>query len=303
MSHPTVTTVIATRDRPEMLREAIEAVLSQDYPGAIEVVVVFDKSTPDPSIERDDTHRSVRVTTNSRIPGLAGARNTGIELASGELVAFCDDDDVWLPGKLVRQVDMMQGRRTSLVTCGIEIDYGDERHPRVLDLDEISFDELLRDRHTELHPSTFVMRRDDVVNGFGLVSEEVPGGFGEDYEFLLRASRFAPILNVRQPYTLVRWGRQSFFFRRWETMTDGLSWLLDRYPEFESVPPGSARIRGQIAFAQAALKNRRSALRWAGSAWRRNPLEPRALLAVAVATGLLSPNTVMEQLHKRGRGI
>src|SRR5690606_163968 len=104
------------------------------------------------------------------------------------------------------------------------------------------------------------------------------------------------IVNVRTPLTIVRWGKQSFFFRRWETMAAGLTWLLERYPEFETSRAGSARLRGQIAFAHASMGHRKEALRWAGQALRRNPREPRAFLAAAVATGAVKPDRVMELL-------
>jgi len=66
-----VTAVIATRDRPQMVREAIGAALSQDYAGDIEVVVVFDQSTPDLTLARTGPTRSVRVITNTHSAGLA----------------------------------------------------------------------------------------------------------------------------------------------------------------------------------------------------------------------------------------
>lgn len=305
MSAPTVSTVIATRDRPEMLREAIDAVWSQDYDGAIEIIVVYDRCEPDRSLERVDDRRRVKVITNVRSPGLAGARNSGIEVAAGDVVAFCDDDDYWMPAKLRHQLRIMTAEPdVHVVTCGIRVDYAEESYDRRLPVDSVTFSDLLRDRHTELHPSTFLIRRDALFGELGLVDEGVPAGFGEDYEFLLRAAaRTGPIRNVQESLVVVRWGQQSYFSRRWEDMTAGLSWLLERYPEFEKEPRGAARIHGQIAFAQAALKNRRSALRWARSAWRRNPREPRAALAAAVAVGVISPDTVMERLHRHGRGI
>src|SRR6476469_3177079 len=98
-SWPSVGVVIPTRDRPEELRRALTAVLAQDYPGHIEVVIVFDGSERDDSLESSN----VRTLDNSRSPGLAGARNSGILSLDTDLVAFCDDDDEWLPGKLEAQ--------------------------------------------------------------------------------------------------------------------------------------------------------------------------------------------------------
>jgi hypothetical protein len=82
-----------------------------------------------------------------------------------------------------------------------------------------------------------------------------------------------------------------------------LTWLLDRYPEFRSVPAGEARVSGQIAFAYAAQGERKQAMRWAAHTVRRNPAEARAYLAMTVASGAIGADTVLRQLHRVGRGI
>src|SRR5208282_732320 len=79
---PPVAAVIATRDRPELLERAIGGVLSQSYPGEIECLVVFDQSAPRQVGGAETADRRLRVLSNTRTPGLAGARNTGIT-ASG----------------------------------------------------------------------------------------------------------------------------------------------------------------------------------------------------------------------------
>jgi len=301
---PTISVVVPTRDRPELLREAIAAIREQDYPAPVDVVVVYDQSTPDMTLASDDPHRPVRVISNSRTAGLAGARNSGILAATGELVAFCDDDDRWLPGKLAAQVDeLLAHPDAEFVSCGIQVSYDGTVNDRVLDLDSVSLAALLRDRMTELHPSTFVIRRAALVDGFGLVDEEIPGSYAEDYEFLLRAARSAPLRNLRTPYVLVRWHKRSYFAQRWDTIATALQWLLDRYPEFATEPAGEARVAGQIAFAEAAAGHRRGAIRWARHTLARNPREPRAYLALAVASRAVRPDMVLRTLHKRGRGI
>jgi len=307
---PDVDVVVPTRDRPELLRECIRSILTQDYPGPIRVLVVYDQSEPDhalsgeQSLGIDSSRRRVEVITNQRTPGLAGARNSGILAAGAELVAFCDDDDHWLPGKLGKQVDALsQDSGAEFVCCGIDVHYDGESHKRTLDMSRISLQDLLRDRLTELHPSTFVMRRKAVVDGFGLVEENIPGSYAEDYEFLLRASRHHVIANVPEAYVQVLWSKGSYFAARWETIRCALTWLLEKYPEFDNVPKGQARVMGQIAFATAAEGDRRAALQWAGKALRRNPAEGRGYLALAVASGLAKPDTVLKRLHKMGRGL
>ncbi|MDG4798514.1 glycosyltransferase family A protein [Micromonospora sp. WMMD1082] len=303
--YPSVSAVVPTRNRPELLRAAVRAIVAQDYPGPVEVVVVYDQSEPDPSLaELSAPDRPVRVVTNVRTPGLAGARNSGTLAATGELVAFCDDDDEWLPGKLRAQAEALAGvPGAEFVSCGIRVSYDGHTVERVLDRDSISLAELLRDRMTELHPSTFLIRASALRDGFGLVDEEIPGSYAEDYEFLLRAARSAPLVNLRIPYVLVRWHKRSYFAQRWDTISEALQWLLDRYPEFATQPAGQARVTGQIAFAHAASGDPRGAMRWARRTIRRNPREPRAYLALAVAGRVVRADTVLRTLHRRGRGI
>ena len=306
---PDVDVVVPTRNRPVLLRATITSILGSDYPGSLRVLVVYDQSTPDQSLETDsalglsDTRR-VTVLTNTRTPGLAGARNSGLLAAKAELVAFCDDDDSWLQGKLRSQVDAMNAEPTAeLACCGIDVQYGGTCHSRVLDQRTVTLTDLLRDRLTELHPSTFVMRRKAVVDGFGLVEEEIPGSYGEDYEFLLRAARSHPIINVPDVGVRVLWSKGSYFTARWATIRAALPWLLQRYPEFGDVPAGEARVMGQVAFATAADHERKDGARWAMKALRRRPTEPRAYLALGVAAGVLSPDWVLRQLHRTGRGL
>lgn len=300
---PEVTVVVPTRDRPELLRRTLRAVSEQDYPGRITTLVVYDNGRPDPSLAREGGDRPVRVLSNTLTPGLAGARNTGVAAAGTDLVAFCDDDDIWLPGKLRAQVRvMLEEPDTEVVCCGITVVYDRTECVRVLERTSVSFGDLLGSRLTELHPSTFLIRRRALVGGCGPVSEEIPGSYAEDYELLLRLARRRPVRNVPEAGVRVLWHRHSHFAGRWQTTSTALRWLLDRYPEFALVPRGHARVSGQIAFAEAASGRRGAALRWIAATLRRRPAEPRAHLALLVVCGI-PPGWILRALHLRGRGV
>ncbi|WP_306370011.1 glycosyltransferase [Nocardiopsis sp. CC223A] len=300
---PEVTVVVPTRDRPELLRRTLRAISEQDYPGTITTIVVYDNDQPDPSLARAEGTRPIRVVTNTLTPGLAGARNTGVLAAHTDLVAFCDDDDTWLPGKLRAQVRvMLQEPGTDLVCCGITVVYDRVEAVRTLDRTSVTFGDLLGSRLTELHPSTFLIRRRAMIDGCGTVSEEIPGSYAEDYELLLRLARRGPIRNIPETGVRVLWHRRSHFSGRWQTISTALRWLLERYPEFRLVPRGHARVAGQIAFAEAAAGRRRAALRWIGTTLRSRPTEPRAHLALLVVLGV-PPGWIMRALHLRGKGL
>ena len=156
--NPHVSVVIATRNRPRELLQAVQSVVAQTYRGDIECLVVYDQSDvrlPDVSARPG---RKLRGLQNGRTPGLAGARNTGIEAASGDLVAFCDDDDQWLPEKLERQVEtLVRNGETSVIGCGIVIATGKRHVPRLPPRPRIDTSDLIRSRRADLHPSTILV--------------------------------------------------------------------------------------------------------------------------------------------------
>ena len=300
---PTVSVVIATRDRPQLLRQALAAVAAQDYDGEIESIVVFDQSEPDTTLERADGARPVRCVRNARTPGLAGGRNTGAEAARGELLAFCDDDDAWMPAKVAAQVELLATNPTAAVaTTGVQVEYEGKVISRRSELREITLDDLLRSRVMEAHPSTVVVRREAFAD-IGPVDEHLPGSYAEDYEWLLRAARRTRIVTVAQPLVRVLWHRTSWFSQRWEMIAQALTYLLEKYPEFERQPRGLARISGQVAFAYAALGRRKEAWRWAAKTLRLDPRQARAYLALVVAAGLVQPKRVVDALNARGKGV
>ncbi len=301
---PTVSVVIATHERPELLRRALRSVLGQTYPGLREVVVVFDRTQIDPL---DDIavpyHVAVRTVANSRTPGLAGARNTGITAALGELVAFCDDDDEWEPAKLTKQVQLWQASPDAVaVAAGIRIQTSDDSHVRIPP-GRAGHADFLASRITEIHPSGFLLRRSDLLGRVGLVDEELPASYGEDYDLLLRATWFGDVVSVPEPLVVVHWNRTSFFSERWQGIAAGLTYLLAKFPEFGTSRRGTARIAGQVAFAHGALGARREAARWAIRALRRDVRQMRAWAALAVALRLVSAASLVDRVNRRGKGL
>src|SRR6476659_874250 len=111
-AEPLVTVLVATRGRPELVRETLRTIVAQDYSGPLEILVVHDQEAPDPAlVDLGGPLRQVSVMSNIRHPGLAGARNTGLQAAKGDFIATCDDDDLWHPDKLRRQLDLMRHER------------------------------------------------------------------------------------------------------------------------------------------------------------------------------------------------
>lgn len=303
---PEVSVVIATRDRPELMRRAVRSILAQTQVGPLEVILVFDGKQEGEHLDAPEDvetgRHSIRVMRNTRTQGLAGARNTGILAAKAPFIAFCDDDDEWKVDKLERQLPLMKDPEVLLVSTGIEIHSTGGVHERPAP-PIVKLEDLLRSRITELHPSSFLMRATAFTDKVGLVDEELPAGYGEDYDLLLRFAKNGRIVSDRSPLTIVHWDRTSFFSEKWQGIVAGLSYLLEKHPEFIRSASGQARIEGQIAFAHAALGERSDARRWARRAIGHDRFQARAYIAMLVGFRALSGNWVVGALNSRGRGM
>jgi glycosyltransferase involved in cell wall biosynthesis len=120
LSVPDVTVVVPTRNRATYLPRCIAAVLGQEGV-TVELIVVDDASTDEtPAVLDALRDERVRVVRLDEQRGVSRARNLGIGLASAPWVAFLDDDDLWAPQKLRRQLDAAQTAAADFV-CGAAV--------------------------------------------------------------------------------------------------------------------------------------------------------------------------------------
>lgn len=158
--HPTVSVIIPTRNRAELVVRAVGSALAQTYDN-LEVVVVIDGPDPESAgAVRGIGDPRLRVLELAQSIGGAGARNEGVKAAAGEWIAFLDDDDEWLAGKVNRQLQIAQQSSAGepIVACRLIARTPSGRYvwPR----------RLMRPGE---HVSDFVMSRSDLFQGEGLL--------------------------------------------------------------------------------------------------------------------------------------
>jgi glycosyltransferase involved in cell wall biosynthesis len=212
---PLVTAVIATYNRANLVSRAIRSILDQTYKN-VEIIVVDDGST-------DDTQRVLRQfvdqvrVIHQENAGPSAARNRGIAAAKGEIVAFLDSDDLWLPKKIERQVSALQraGASVACCVCNAELQFSDSSRvtsfqracirPNVEEGLWLNAAEVLTDRFL-LFNQVAAVRLSALkhVSGF---NEKLR--FLEDYDLALRLSLDGPFAFIQEPLAIWHQGSEG----------------------------------------------------------------------------------------------
>lgn len=108
MAAPTISVVVPTRNRAAYLLEALQSVFDQTYRD-FEVIVVDDGSTDgtQQALEPLKSQKAIRYFLREP-KGVSAARNFGVDQAQGKYIAFLDSDDLFLPTKLSKQIQIFQ---------------------------------------------------------------------------------------------------------------------------------------------------------------------------------------------------
>lgn len=211
-----VTAVITSYKRkPEIVKRALDSVINQTYKN-IEIILVDDNREDQEGEEiskeldslisglRDQVSGEMTIKIIRTIHGKHGAqaaRNTGIDAAAGEYVAFLDDDDEWLPEKMEKQVQLMDNNPEAgmCFTAGYRVDENYE--PPFVKIyhgnfkDRVSYKDLLREDCIGTTSQAFI--RKSVLEKVGGFDENLPAR--QDYEMWIRISREYDILGVNIP--------------------------------------------------------------------------------------------------------
>jgi glycosyltransferase involved in cell wall biosynthesis len=203
MPGPAITVVIATHERGEDCRKAVASVLAQNPP-PLEVLICDDGSSAatEALLRRLATEngrvRYLRVDPSAGRP--APARNLGIDEARGEWIAFLDDDDRWLQGKLAAQTELIETDAYDVVASDAFRTSGDRYFgPRG---GHFLPDRTMIMAANPVIASTAVARRSELLAVGGFETDRWLGGM-EDYGLWLRlADRGARFVVIDEPLAI-----------------------------------------------------------------------------------------------------
>jgi glycosyltransferase involved in cell wall biosynthesis len=200
---PDVSVVIPTRNRRDFLRLALFSVLRQREVD-LEVIVVDDASTDDTAEIAGGTADSrVRLVRQPSPAGVSAARNRGIGEAKGAWVAFLDDDDLWAPEKLTRQLQATEAAGRTWVYAG---DVNVDHELRVLSAFRAPTPEQIMEALPRYNPiptgGSNVMIRADALEEAGPFDPDLRRT--EDWDMWMRVMRTGPPVYVPHPLVAYR---------------------------------------------------------------------------------------------------
>ena len=208
MKKPSVTIIIPTYNASKTITMSLASVISQDYEGTCDIIVVNDGST-DYTIDTVSDFVALNNLKNVQIlskknGGVSSARNTGLANVKSEFIAFLDADDVWLPGKLSAQMDIFS-RNSEIYFLGTG--RNSETYPFIKN--KPIFQIGLRQMLLKWWPSVpTVIFKKVVFDKVGYFDESV--NHGEDGDYWLRVLNLFPIHVMTQSYVVTGGGKHSF---------------------------------------------------------------------------------------------
>ena len=205
-NNPLVSIIIPVFNRPAFVKAAVDSVLEQTY-GNREIIIVDDGSTDATPAVLAGYGGAINVLHQANL-GVSAARNAGIRAACGDLIAFLDSDDYWLPRKLGQQVAFFRDHPEALVcqTEEIWVRNGRRVNPKKRhqkpsgNIFEPSLALCL------LSPSA-VMLRKSLLEEVGLFDESMPAC--EDYDLWLRIAWKHPVHLIDTPLIVKQGGHHD----------------------------------------------------------------------------------------------
>ena len=273
-AEPCVSVIIPSYNHAPYLRECVDSVLAQDHPNT-EVIVVDDGST-DASLEILRSYGDRITLLQQRGGRQARARNLGLQVAHGELVAFLDSDDRYLPGRIASAVAALKA------APDIDVVWGDHRQIDAAGnlIAEVRWAPAAADFRRELiagNPicnATVTLRRPvlDEIGGFDERAPRVCDGAAW-YQIAARGHRFLHLDLLVLDYRLHRANDSSRFAPMTRDRDTALVAAAQAYVQggIVATPADKAWLRSvlvrQFSFRAAAWVQRDCARGWA-SEWR-----------------------------------
>lgn len=206
-----VSVIITTYGRDnKLIFDAINSVRNQTYKN-IEIIVVDDNGIGTEAQKRNqdifDKEDDINYIANKNSSGAQVSRNVGILASKGEYIACLDDDDIWMPEKIEKQVAMIEKENLGLVFCnGYRFYNNDLNQTKLYQYNFVSdrkldFETELRSDH--IGSTSIPLMRKTCLAKTGLFDIDMPAR--QDYEMWLRFCRYFDVKGIDEPLFYYRY--------------------------------------------------------------------------------------------------
>lgn len=252
---PEVSVNICCYNSEKFIHRSLESVLNQTYKD-FEVIVIDDGS-------KDRTGEIIKGYKDPRIKyfyqenrGLSASRNRAIELSSGEYIALIDHDDIWLPEKLQKQIQLFrnkQGIDLVFSNCIVENEKKGKKSLFFLETENFHENPVGKFFERDYMPLLTVVFKKNIVRDIGGFSEEFISGM--DYDFIFRFLKKYKFDYIREPLAIyVLHGANTllqFSKKAYEEELQVINRHIGAFPEV--VKKDQEKIRKKIAYVYALL--------------------------------------------------
>lgn len=206
MDSPLVSVIIPTYNRPHFLVKTLQSITGQTYKN-MEIIVVSNQFSGDNrSAALSLNDQRIKYFEQENSGGPASPRNHGIRVSKGKFVAFCDDDDLWMPDKIEKQVKALK-ENAECGLCYTKMLRFDETHEWAVANEEgaATLESLL---YKNVVPISSLVIRRELLDRWGGFCESRAVGTAEDYEFVLRMAVKTKFLYISE-YLIKYWSGEA----------------------------------------------------------------------------------------------
>lgn len=298
-----VSVVVATCNRKDLLLATLASIRNQTW-SPLEIIVVDDGSRIRTFDQDESRELGIRYFYREN-SGTAAARNFGVAQSEGDFIAFVDDDDLWLPNRIERQMaEINKGWRWVACDCtyfnsetGIDYDRHSRIHPSA------SGEVFVKLLQTCFIASPTVLIEKSLFVEAGGFNEDRRARYGEDWCAWLRIAAKAPLAFLPEPLARYRIHKSSMLIKSnlsdvLESHRLGLADVFAKVPQKFQCYQRMAKIWDLRTLSRTAFgrKEYLDARKFAFSAWKLNPFSFGSIILLAATC---SPPRMVNRLRPR----
>lgn len=272
-----VSVIITTyRRKPAIVTRALRSVMKQTFPD-IEIIIIDD--SPIDFEEREAVRQEVLDTCKTAIflstggsKGASAARNIGIKEATGEYIAFLDDDDEWLPEKIEKQLEGFTSDEIGMVYSSMIINDEMDDTIYVRDVEHYSgkIHDLLLSNSNFIGSTSVPLVRRACLGYVGGFDESLESS--QDYDLYIRLSKLYEINFVTGAYTVYHIHTGERITTNALAKIHGIMRLKDKYSDdLERNPEAWIRLNRSLIQFYSKIRNKKNALWIWASTVRKDP--------------------------------